>query len=99
MNEIACTATMSVEAIELNLDGNDIYISLEGDIDFTNLVKQLTCLIERKSDIEMTWAERDEPTDKENVAKGVIDEIIESFNRVIEEEFEERDEEGDDNPF
>jgi len=99
MSEIACTATMSAEAIELNLDGNTISISLEGDIDFTNLVKHLTKLIERKSGIEVTWAERDEPTDKENVAKGVIDEIIESFNQVIEEEFDERDEEGDDIPF
>lgn len=97
MSEIACTASMSAEAIELNLDGNHISISLEGDIDFTNLVKHLTSLIERKSGIEMTWIERDEPTDKENVAKGVIDEILESFNQVVEEEFDERDEEGDEN--
>jgi hypothetical protein len=99
MSEITCTATMSAEAIKLNLDGNDISISLEGDIDFTNLVKHLTKLIERKSGIEVTWEERDEPTDKENVAKGVIDEIIESFNQVIKEEFDERDEEGNDIPF
>ena len=92
MSEIACTASMSVEAVELNLDGNDISISLEGDIDFTNLVKHLTSLIERKSGIEMTWTERDEPTDKEKVAKGVIDEILESFNQVIEDEFGERGE-------
>ncbi|MGV8057452.1 MAG: hypothetical protein AB2L12_05380 [Smithellaceae bacterium] len=99
MSEITCTATISAEAIELNLDGNDISISLEGDIDFTNLVKHLTNLIERKSGIKVTWTERDEPTGKENVAKGVIDEIIESFNQVIEEEFDERCEEGDDIPF
>lgn len=99
MSEITCTATISAEAIELNLDGNDISISLERDIDFTNLVKHLTNLIERKSDIKVTWTERDEPTGKENVAKGVIDEIIESFNQVIEEEFDERCEEGNDIPF
>jgi hypothetical protein len=98
MSEITCKARMSAEAIEINLDGNDISISLEGDIDFTNLVKPLTSLIERKSGIEMTWTERDEPTDKENVAKGVIDKIIESFNQVIEEQFEEKVEE-DDTPF
>jgi|GEM_PF-3174613 len=96
MSEIACTATMSAESIELDLGGTDVEsISLEGDIDFTNLVKSLTTLIERKSRIEMTWTERDEPTDKEKVAKGVIDEIIESFNQVIEEQFEEEDEEVD----
>ena len=99
MSKIACTATMSTEAIKLNLDGNDISICLEGDIDFTNLVKHLTNLIEQESDIEMTWSERDEPTDKENVAKEVIDEIIESFNKVIAEQFDERDEEIDDNSF
>ena len=89
---------MSAEAIEINLDGNDISISLEGDIDFTNLVKPLTILIERKSGIVMTWTERDEPTDKENVAKEVIDKIIEYFNQVIEEQFEGEVEE-DDTPF
>ena len=99
MSEIACTATMSAEAIELNLDGNDISISLDGDIDFTELVKHLTSLIERESGIGMTWTERDELTDKENVAKGVINEIIESFNQVIEKDFDDRDEEDDDNPF
>ncbi len=98
MSEITCTATMSAEAIEIKLDGNDIFISLEGDIDFTNLVKPLTRLIERKSCIVMTWAERDEPTDKENVAKGVIDKILEYFNQVIEEQFEGEVEE-DDTPF
>jgi len=96
MSEIACTASMSAEAIEINLDGNDISISLEGDIDFTNLVKHLTNLIERASGIEMTWTERDGPTGKENVAKVVIDEIIDSFNRVIEEQFEEK---AEDDPF
>lgn len=96
MSEITCTATMSAEAIEINLDGNDISISLKEDIDFTNLVKHLTNLIERKSGIEMTWTERDEPTDKENVAKGVIDKIINSFNQVIKEQFEE---EVEDDPF
>ena len=96
MSEITCTATISAEAIEINLDGNDISISLKEDIDFTNLVKYLTNLIERKSCIEMTWTERDEPTDKENVAKGVIDKIINSFNQVIKEQFEE---EVEDDPF
>lgn len=96
MSEITCTATISAEAIEINLDGNDISISLKEDIDFTNLVKHLTNLIERKSCIEMTWTERDEPTDKENVAKGVIDKIINSFNQVIKEQFEE---EVEDEPF
>ena len=98
MSEITCTATMSAEAIEINLDGNKISIPLEGDIDFTHLVKLLINLIERKSGIEMTWTERDEPTDKENVAQGVIDKIIESFNQVIEEQFEEEVEEGN-TPF
>lgn len=96
MSEITCTATMSAEAIEINLDGNDISISLKEDIDFTKLAEHLTNLIERKSGIEMTWTERDEPTDKENVAKGVIDKIINSFNQVIEKQFEE---EVEDDPF
>lgn len=99
MSEIACTATMSTEVIELIFDENEISISLEGDIDFTNLVKHLTILIEQEASIEITWTERNEPTDKGNVAKGVIDEIIESFNQVIKEQFEERDEEDEGDPF
>jgi hypothetical protein len=100
MSEIACTASMSTEAIEINLDGNTISISLEGDIDFTNLVKHLTNLIERESSIEITWTESEEATtDKENVARGVINEVIDSFNKVIEEEFDEKDEGDEDNPF
>lgn len=86
---------MSTETIDINLDGNDISISLEGDIDFTDLVMLLTSLIERKSGIVMTWTKRDEPTDKENVAKEVIDRIIEYFNQVIEEQFEGEVEEDD----
>lgn len=99
MSEIACTATMSTDEIKLILDENEISISLEGDVDFTNLVKQLTILIEKESDIKITWKKRDEPTDKESVAKGVIDEIINSFNQVIKEQFEESDEEDDGDPF
>lgn len=100
MSEIACTASMSTEAIEISLDGNTISISLEGDIDFTNLVKHLTNLIERESSIEITWTESEEATtDKENVARGVINEVIDSFNKVIEEEFDEKDEGDEDNPF
>jgi|MTBAKSStandDraft_2_1061841.scaffolds.fasta_scaffold112440_2 hypothetical protein len=99
MSEIACTATMSSEAIELDLDGSDISISLEGDIDFTALVKHLTNLIERKANIEITWTESEGATDKGNVAKEVIDKIIDSFNQVIEEEFDERDEGDEGNPF
>lgn len=99
MSEIACTATMSSEAIELDLDGSDISIFLEGDIDFTALVKHLTNLIERKAKIEITWTESEGATDKGNVAKEVIDKIIDSFNQVIEEEFDQRDEGDEGNPF
>lgn len=88
MSEITCAATISDEAIELNLDGNSISISMEGDIDFTPLAKHLTILIERESSIGITWADADEPIDKANVAKKVIDEIIDSFNEVIEEQFD-----------
>ena len=72
---------------------------MDGDIDFTDLVKHLTNLVEHENSIQMAWTESEQPTDKENVAKKVIDEIIDSFNQVIEEEFGERDEEGDDNLF
>jgi hypothetical protein len=92
MSKITCVATISDEAIDLDLDGNSISISLGGDIDFTPLAKNLTILIERKSSIEITWTDTDEPTDKANVAKGVIDKIIDSFNVVIEEQFDEDDE-------
>jgi hypothetical protein len=99
MSELACKATISTEAIKLDIDGNDISISLDGDIDFTSLVEHLTNLIEQEASIEITWTERDEPTDKENVAKQVINEIIDTFNQVIKEEFDDRDEGYDDNPF
>ena len=96
MSELTCTATMSQEAIELDLGGKAISISLDGDIDFTPLAKYLTQLVERECSIAITWAEgeegEDEPTDKENVAKEVVDEIIVSFNQVIEEQFDGEDE-------
>jgi hypothetical protein len=92
MSEITCAATISEEVIELDLDGNLISISLDGDIDFTPLAKNLTILIERESSIDITWADADEPTDKAKIAKGVIDKIIYSFNEVIEEQFDEEDE-------
>jgi Ser-tRNA(Ala) deacylase AlaX len=98
MSEIACTATMSEEVIKLNIDGNVISIPLDGDIEFTDLVKLLTNLIEHKNRIQITWTESEQATDKENVAKMVIDEIIDSFNQIIEEEFDERDEDDADNP-
>lgn len=89
MSEIICAATISEEAINLDLDGNSILISLDGDIDFTPLAKNLTILIERESSIGITWAGAEEPTQKAKVAKEVIDEIIDSFNEVIEEQFDE----------
>jgi hypothetical protein len=92
MSKITCAATILDEAIDLDLDGNSISISLDGDIDFTPLAKNLTILIERESSIEITWAGADDPTDKANVAKGVIDKIIDSFNEVIEVQFEEEEE-------
>ena len=99
MSEITCTATMSAESIELALDGHYITISLEGDIDFTNLVEHLTTLLEHEASIDIAWTEKDEPTDKGNVAKKVIDEIILFFNQVIEEVFDDKDEREDDNPL
>lgn len=92
MSEITCAATISEEAIKLDLDGNTISISLDGDIDFTTLAKNLTILIERESSIGITWADAEEPTDKAKIAKEVIDKIIDSFNEVIEEQFDEEDE-------
>ncbi|MCK9304887.1 MAG: hypothetical protein PHP23_07280 [Desulfobacterales bacterium] len=89
MCEINCTATITEESIEIALDGTAILISLDGDIDFTPLAKHLTHLIERKCGIAITWAEVEEPTDKANIAKEVVDGIIESFNQVIEEQFDE----------
>lgn len=87
MSEITCAVTMSEEAITLDLDGKSISISLDGDIDFTPLAKNLTALIEQKSSVEITWADAGEPTDKAKVAKEVIGKIIASFNEVIEEHF------------
>jgi Mg2+ and Co2+ transporter CorA len=92
MSEITCAATISEETIKLDLDGNTISISLDGDIDFTTLAKNLTILIERESSISITWADAEEPTDKAKIAKEVIDKIIDSFNEVIEEQFDEEDE-------
>lgn len=92
MSEITCAATMSEEAITLDLDGKLISISLDGDIDFTPLAKNLTTLIEQKSSVDITWADADEPTDKAKVAKEVIGKIIASFNEVIEEQFDEEEE-------
>lgn len=92
MSEITCEATMSEESIVINLNGNLISISLEGDIDFTPLAKSLTKLIERESGIDITWADGGEPTDKAKVAKEVVNKIIDSFNEVIEENFYEEDE-------
>lgn len=89
MSDITCVATISEESIVLDLDGISISISLEGDLDFTPLAKNLTRLIERESSIDITWADADEPADKAKVAKEVIDKIIDSFNEVIEEQFDE----------
>jgi len=92
MSEITCAATISEESIVLDLDGNLISISLGGDIDFTPLAKSLTKLIERESSIDITWADGGEPTDKGKVAKEVVNKIIDSFNEVIEKQFDAEDE-------
>ena len=92
MSEITCVAIISEESIVLDLDGKSIPISLDGDLDFTPLAKNLTRLIERESSIDITWADADDPADKAKVAKEVINKIIDSFNEVIEEQFDEVDE-------
>jgi len=92
MSEITCAATISDEAIEIDLDSKSISISLNGDIDFTLLVKNLTILIEHESSIDIKWEGVDDLTDKAKVAKDVIDGIINSFNEVIEEQFDEEEE-------
>ena len=92
MSEITCAATISEESIVLDLYGKSISISLDGDIDFTSLAKNLTLLIERESSIDITWEDVDETTDKAKVAKEVINKIIDSFNEVIEKQFHEVDE-------
>lgn len=76
----------------LDLDGNLISISLDGDIDFTPLAKSLTKLIERESSIAVTWTDGGEPTDKAKVAQEVVNKIIASFNEVIEENFDDEEE-------
>ena len=92
MSEITCTATISEESIAVDLNGNMISISLDGDIDFTHLSKSLTMLIERESSIDITWTDGDEPTDKAKVAKEVVNKIIDFFNEVIEERFDAEEE-------
>lgn len=92
MSEISCVATISEKSIVLDLDGISIPISLDGDLDFTPLAKNLTRLIERESSIDITWAGTDEPVDKAKVAQEVVNKIIESFNEVIEENFDGEDE-------
>lgn len=91
MSEITSAATMTEDAITLDLDGKLITIPLAGDIDFTHLAKNLTVLIEQKSSVDIAWADAEEPTDKMKVAKEVINKIIASFNEVIEEQFDEEE--------
>ena len=87
MGDLQCTATISNETTELVFPDENLSISLDGDIDFTPLVKYLTDLIEKNCKINLEWSDTsNEIGDKATVTKSVVSKIFDSFNEVNSEE-------------
>lgn len=87
MSDLQCKAAISRETIKLDFPDKNLSISLDGDIDFTPLVKYLTELIEKNCKINLGWPDTsDEIGDKATVAKSVVRKIFNSFNEVNSEE-------------
>ena len=86
MSDLQCKATISNEAIDLVFSDKKIHIPLDGDIDFTPLVKYLTELIEKDCKINLEWPDASEIGKKGTVAKSVVSKIFNSFNEVNSEE-------------
>ena len=87
MSDLQCNAAISSETIELDFPDENLSISLDGDIDFTPLVKYLTELIEKNCKINLEWSDTSaEIGDKVTVVKSVVSKIFNSFNEVNSEE-------------
>lgn len=59
-------------------EGQSLELDTENDIDFTDLVKQLTFLIETEKEIDISLDEPEEP--KLKIIYETITEIIEAYN-------------------
>lgn len=64
-------------------EGQSLELNTENDIDFTDLVKQLTFLIDTEKEIAITFDEPEEP--KLKLIYETITEIIETYNLNVKD--------------
>lgn len=64
-------------------EGQSLELDTENDIDFTDLVKQLTFLIETEKEIDISLDEPEEP--KLKIIYETIMEIIEAYNSNLKD--------------
>lgn len=83
MSSITCRTTVDGNTMSLEFPTETIALSLESDIDFTDLVKHLSILVEDGNEIEFERQEGEAENDKQKVALEVTERIIASYNEVI----------------
>ena len=84
MEKIKLTGYYNTEENKISFnfeEGQSLEINTQNDIDFTDLVKQLTFLIDTEKEIVITLDEPEEP--KLKLIYGTITEIIEAYNITV----------------
>ena len=89
--------------IKFKIDGKEIEISYENDIDLTDVIKLMTSIIDKEELLnDISEIQDINLNDKEKVINDAIKDVIKNFNEVINQEDIKSDElsdESDDMPF
>lgn len=99
MDELNCSVALDSEENKITINGltgGALDIDISGDVDFTNLVQELTKKIDEEKIISLTIEDEDKITDpKHKLVIETLKKIFESYNeslKDIEEDSENNDE-------
>lgn len=88
MNELICNAILNSEENKIiinNLTSSDFDINISGDVDFTNLVQELTKKIDEEKIINLTIEDEASITDsKYKLIIATLKNIFNSYNESLQ---------------
>lgn len=86
MDELDCKATINQDNNEIIIAGlkNNIVLNYTDDIDFTNLISELTISIDEGNTVKLSLQETKD--EKETLILNTINEIFDEYNNCLKRE-------------
>ena len=71
--------------INFTIDEESLLIPYNGDVDLTNFIDKLTRFIDQEKQINLTFEDYSNLSDKEKILDNTIKDIIKKFNKIIQD--------------